>query len=109
MQFIGSMVAWARNGVEYTASTFFGASAIALTASPLERLPLSVAAEKPSTRCAAMVASDAFAPAPSSHSMGSASSAVFARHQVSATTATALSFTFTTPRTPGILATLASS
>ena len=41
--------------------------------------------------------------------MGSASSAVLARHQVSATTATALSPTFTTLRTPGRVAMAAAS
>ncbi len=56
-----------------------------------------------------MVALDADAPAPSSQTIGSASSAVLACHQVSATTATALSFTFTTLRTPGMPAIFASS
>ena len=56
-----------------------------------------------------MVALDCAAFAPSSQTMGRASSAVFARHQVSATTATAPSFTLTARRTPGIFATLASS
>ena len=56
-----------------------------------------------------MVLSDALAPSPSSQTIGSASSAVLARHQVSATTATAESFTFTTFFTPGILAILLSS
>ena len=46
---------------------------------------------------------------PSSHSIGSASSAVLARHQVSATTATALSPTCTTFLTPGRLDTAAAS
>ena len=48
-----------------------------------------------------MVALEADAPAPSSQTIGRASSAVFACHQVSATTATAVSFTLTTLRTPG--------
>ena len=56
-----------------------------------------------------MVALDTLAFSPSSQTIGSASSAVLACHQVSATTATAVSLTFTTLRTPGILATLASS
>ena len=56
-----------------------------------------------------MVALDCDAPGPSSHTIGSASSAVFARHQVSATTATPVSFTFTTLRTPGMPAIFASS
>ena len=44
---------------------------------------------------------------PRSHSMGRASRAVLARHQVSATTATALSPTLTTFFTPGRPATAA--
>ena len=56
-----------------------------------------------------MVALDCVAFAPSSQTIGSASSAVLACHQVSATTATAVSFTFTTFLTPGIPAILASS
>ena len=46
---------------------------------------------------------------PSSHWMGSASSAVLACHQVSATTATALSLTRSTCFTPGRRATAAAS
>ena len=46
---------------------------------------------------------------PSSQTIGSASSAVFARHQVSATTATAESPTCTTFLTPGMPCTLAAS
>ena len=46
---------------------------------------------------------------PESQVTGSASRAVLACHQVSATTATALSSTATTARTPGILPTLAAS
>ena len=42
------------------------------------------------------------APAPSSHTIGNAASAVFAWYHLSATTATALSSTATTCRTPGI-------
>ena len=56
-----------------------------------------------------MVASDCFAPAPSSQTIGRASSADFARHHVSATTAMPVSFTFTTLRTPGMPAIFASS
>ena len=46
---------------------------------------------------------------PSSHTIGSASSAVLACHQVSATTATAASPLCTTFFTPGMPATLAAS
>src|SRR5215472_9313627 len=77
VQFIGSIVACARNGVLYTASTFFAAAWIA--------------------------------PAPSSQTIGSASSADLARHHVSATTATVESFTLTTRRKPGRLETFDSS
>ena len=56
-----------------------------------------------------MVALDCDALAPSSQTIGRASSAVFARHQVSATTATPVSFTFTTLRKPGMPAIFASS
>ena len=45
----------------------------------------------------------------SSQTMGSASSAFLARHQVSATTATPVSLTFTTFFTPGMPAILLSS
>ena len=56
-----------------------------------------------------MLALETLALSPSSQTIGSASSAVLACHQVSATTATAVSFTFMTFFTPGILATFASS
>ena len=49
-----------------------------------------------------MVALDWVAFGPSSQTIGNASSAFFARHQVSATTATAVSFTRTTFLTPGM-------
>ena len=56
-----------------------------------------------------MRALETVAPLPSSQMIGSASSAVLARHQVSATTATPVSFTRTTFLTPGKPATLLSS
>ena len=56
-----------------------------------------------------IVALDAEAFGPSSQTIGSASSAFLACHQVSATTATAVSFTCTTFLTPGMPATFASS
>ena len=56
-----------------------------------------------------MLALETFAFGPSSHSMGKASSALFARHQVSATTATALSPTRSTFFTPGFDAMAAAS
>ena len=60
-------------------------------------------ASSPSFSIAAMSALETLAFGPSSHSIGRASSAVFARHQVSATTATAVSPTCTTFFTPGML------
>ena len=57
-------------------------------------------ASRPAFSISAMVALDTLAFGPSSHSIGSASSAVFACHQVSATTATAESPTCTTFFTP---------
>ena len=57
----------------------------------------------------AIVALETLAFGPSSQTMGSASSAVLACHQVSATTATAVSPTCTTFLTPGMFATLAAS
>ena len=56
-----------------------------------------------------MLALETLAFSPSSQVAGSASSAVFACHQRSATTATALSPTFTTCLTPGMPCTLAAS
>ena len=56
-----------------------------------------------------MVALETLALSPSSHLISTASSAVLACHQVSATTATAVSRTFMTFLTPGIFAALASS
>ena len=56
-----------------------------------------------------MDALDTFAFGPSSHSIGSAASAVLACHQVSATTATAASPDCTTFLTPGMFVILAAS
>ena len=56
-----------------------------------------------------MVALFCVAPSPSFQTIGKASSAVLARHQVSATTATVRSLTRTTARTPRIEVTLAAS
>ena len=56
-----------------------------------------------------MAALETFAFGPSSQSIGSASSAVLACHQVSAMTATAVSPTFTTFLTPCMPLTLAAS
>ena len=56
-----------------------------------------------------MVSLDTLLLGPSSHVVLSASRALLACHQVSATTATAVSPTFMTWRTPGIALALASS
>ena len=66
-------------------------------------------ASRPAFSISAIVALDTLAFGPSSHTMGSASSAVLACHHVSATTATAESPTCTTCRTPGMPLTLAAS
>src|SRR5215831_11115472 len=101
VQFIGSIVACARNGVLYTASTRLAALWMAARASPSLRNAYASFTVNPSARCSAIEALDWDAPAPSSQAIGNASSAVVARHHVSATTATVESLTFTTPRTPG--------
>jgi hypothetical protein len=100
--FIGSIVAWFWNGYEYTASMRRAAEASAPRASPCW-LPMKASgASRPAFSVAAMSALDSLALGPSSHSTGSASSAVLARHHVSATTATAESPTRTTFFTPGL-------
>jgi hypothetical protein len=66
-------------------------------------------ASSPAFITAANLALDAVAFGPLSHSIGSASSALFACHQVSATTATAESPTRTTFLTPGRFITAAAS
>ncbi len=72
------------------------------SASPA-RLPTAVVgASSPSARRAAMALLSSAAFAPSSHVTGSFSNAVLACHQVSATTATALSPTGKTYLTPGM-------
>ncbi len=72
----------------YVASTFTGASAIALRGSPMVVIAYAFSAVRPSFRCAAICALVRVAFSPSSQTIGSASSAFFARHHVSATTAT---------------------
>src|SRR6266404_9839557 len=64
---------------------------------------------RPSSSHFAIDALETLALSPSSQTIGKASSAVLACHQVSATTATALSPTFTTFLTPFMSVTLASS
>ena len=66
-------------------------------------------ASRPAFSMSAIVALETCAFGPSSQTMGSASSAVLARHHVSATTATAESPTGSTCLTPGMPVTLAAS
>src|SRR5690606_22107147 len=89
--FIGSIVAWFWYGYEYTASILRAAVAIAFTASPLWLPTTASLALNPALSHSAMPAELVLTLAPCSHSMSSASSAVLARHQVSATTAIASS------------------
>ena len=72
------------------------------SASPSLRCQKSPSAPRPSFKAAAIVVLDTFALAPKSQSIGRLSKAVLARHQVSATTATVESLTFTAPLTPRI-------
>ena len=74
---------------------------MAFRASPSLRSAKAVGASRPLMRKSRILALFCAAPSPSSHTTGKASSAVLARHQVSATTATVASSTRTTPRTPG--------
>src|SRR5881296_3846950 len=99
VQFIGSIVAWARKGASYTASSLDPALASAASASPSCR----ATAPGCSARCAnscAMLALETLAFAPSSQETSSASRPFFAGQYPSATTATPLEI-WTTCRTPG--------
>jgi hypothetical protein len=107
--FIGSIGAWFWNGYAYTASTFFVAPARAALTSPFWLRTNAWSASRPAFRIWAMLALDTCAFGPSSHTIGSASSAVLACHHVSATTATAVSPTCTTCLTPGMPLTLSAS
>src|SRR4051794_4010584 len=95
------MHACPRNGVPYVASTVLAAPRIAAGASPLLRSPLLTFDVGRARLCWAFVASDCAAFSPPPQDTGSLPGAVFPRHHVSATTATAESDTGTTPRTPG--------
>jgi hypothetical protein len=70
---------------------------------------MACSASRPALSHSAMVALEVLAVSPSSHSIGKASSAVFACHHVSAMTATPEAPTCTTFFTPGMPATLAAS
>ena len=85
------------------------APAIAAAVSPALLPTNLVSAVRPSSSHFAIDADETFSLEPLSHSIGSASSAVLAYHQVSATTATDLSSTCTTFLTPFMPLTLAAS
>src|SRR5262249_15824176 len=91
------------------APTFLAALASAALASPLALPTNASGASSPSFSHSAIEALETLAFSPSSHTIGSASSAVLACHQVSATTATPELPTCTTFFTPGIDVTLAAS
>src|SRR5664280_386174 len=82
---------------------------MAAFASPALLPTKACSASRPSLRNSAIVALETLAFGPSSQTIGRASSAVLACHQVSATTATAVSPTGTTFLTPFMPATLAAS
>ncbi len=107
--FITSMQAWFWCGYEYTASIVRAAPASAAFTSPTLLADTASSAVRPALSICATSELEVLAFGPSSQTIGSASSAVLACHQVSATTATALSPTCTTFFTPGRLATAAAS
>ena len=90
-------------------TTYGKVAAMAAGASPMLLPTTASFASRPAFKTSAKVALESFAFGPSSHSIFNASSAVLARHQVSATTATALSPTRNTFFTPGRFSTAASS
>ncbi len=98
---IGSMVAWLRYGDEYSDSTIFAATGIIAGASPILRAVGRSFAARPSLKSAMMLSEETAPLVPSSHVIFSAFAAWFARHQLSATTATKVSC-FTMPFTPRI-------
>ena len=88
VQFIGSMVAWARYGASYNASTTWGDPASAATAFPSERNanpPSVIAAFR---NCSCICTDDSVAFGPGSHVTFSAPSACLACHHELATIAT---------------------
>ena len=99
--FMVSIVTWCWCGQEYTASTLRADAAIAARASPSCRPTTASSAFNAAFSVASTSALESLAFGPKSHTIGSASNAVLARHQVSATTATAVSPTCITFFTPG--------
>src|SRR5207249_9879898 len=89
--------------------TFFAAPAIAAFASPFWFPTKACSASSPALSTSPIEALVTLAFSPSSHAMGNASSAVLACHQLSATTPTADSPTWTTCFTPLLPAILAAS
>src|SRR4030095_15495755 len=103
------MQAWFWCGYEYTASIVRAAPASAAFTSPTLLAATASSAVRPALSICATSLVHVLAFGRSPHSIDSASSAVLACHQVSATTATALSPTGTTFFTPGRLAITAAS
>ncbi len=88
VQTCGSIVAWLRYGEKYSASTTFAAVARAAAASPDFFAGTAFGSASPARSIARIVASDASPLPPVSHSTFSFFTASWARHQLSATTAT---------------------
>src|ERR1700730_2516272 len=78
VQFIGSMVAWACNGDQYSASCFLAAAAIADAASPLLEIVPQDAPSRAPRYCARMLCDPPPALAPAANVTASASTADFA-------------------------------
>src|ERR1700730_289188 len=78
VQFIGSMVAWAWNGDQYSASIFFAAAAVAAAASPLFAIVPHDLPSSAARYCASIVAESTAAFGPGANVTASASAAVFA-------------------------------
>src|SRR5580704_2232470 len=104
VQFIGSMVAWAWNGDQYSASNFLAAAAVAPAASPWFEIVPQDAPSSAARYCAAMLAESTAAFGPGANVTASASTAVLACQKCSATTATPFGIA-NAPITPGRFAT----
>ena len=91
------------------ASTCLAEFLISARASPSLRCQKSPVSSRPARNIFSISGEEVLLPLPSSQTIGRDSRAVLARHQVSATTATVKSLTFTTPFTPRKFLTFASS
>ena len=97
VQVCGSMVAWFKKGAEYSAVTTFAAPLKPASTSPRFKASSAFASSRPCASCFAMVSEET--DVSPSHVMPSDCSAMSARHQLSASTATK-SFASTTCFTP---------